>query len=206
LVKATWLNDRDEFSVPDLTHPDYEQFALDAIVWSLFHGSNNTSSLGNITYKGQVYDIPNHFFWMIPQEMMDIPGLPRPIWQQCRSAQPRFVSTWLHEHQHDLTTDALSVLELGRDLVRISAPLRPHALPRFQLDRWDAGWYQVRMGLFGTKDVPFQQTEEMTTRMSQFKDAHRALGDRLRPMIYTLGFLPGERTIDEMDREEDPTC
>ena len=34
----------------------------------------------------------------------------------------------------------------------------------------------------------------------------RALGDRLRPMIYTIGFLPWERTIHEMNGEEDYTC
>jgi len=192
LVVSTWLNNRDEFSVPNLSDSDYDQFALDATVWSLFHGSNNTSSLGNITYKGEVYDVPNHFFWMTPEEMMQIDNLPRPIWQQCRTAKPRFVSQWLQERNGQFSPDAKLVLELGRELVRISAPLRPSALPKFQLDRWDAGFYQVRMGLFGKKDVPFQQPSEMMDLMERFKVAHRELGDRLRPMIYTLGFLPME--------------
>jgi len=195
LVTPTWLNDRDEFSVPDLAHPEYDQFALDAIVWSLFHGSNNTSSLGNAVYKGTVYDIPNHFFWMTPEEMSEIDGLPRPIWQQCRTAQPRFVSMWLKEYEDDLCDDAQEVLRLGKELVRISAPFRPSALPKFQMDRWDAGWYQVRMGLFGKKDIPFQQSVEMIEMMEAFKASHKALGDRLRPMIYKLGFLPRETTL-----------
>jgi hypothetical protein len=197
LVTPTWLNDRDEFSVPDTAHADYTGFAADAIVWSLFHGSNQTSSLGNVSYKGQTYDIPNGFFWMTPEEMLAIDGLPRPIWQQCRTAQPRFVSRWLGERAEAFSPDAQEVLALGKELVRVSAPYRVHALPKFQLDRWDAGWYQLRMGLFGKKDVPFQQPAAMLDAMARFQVAHRALGDRLRPMIYTLGFLPSERLLTD---------
>lgn len=202
LVVQSWINDRDEFSVPDIARPNYDQWALDAIIWSLFNGSNNTSSLGNITYKGEVYDIKNEFFWMTPEEMMQIDGLPRPIWQQCRTAKPRFVSQWLSEHIKQFSGDALAVLELGRDLVRVSAPHRMDALPKFQLDRWDAGFYQVRMGLFGKKDVPFQQTDEMMDTMERFKVAYKSLGDRLRPMIYTLGFLPSEKMVNDNGAEE----
>jgi len=195
LVKQTWLNDKDEFSVPNIEHQDYDQWALDAIVWSLFHGSNNTSSLGNITYKKENYDIPNHFFWMTPAEMMEINNLPRPIWQQCRTATTRFVSKWIQGKT--FSEDAAALLELGKDLVVSSAPHRMDALPKFQLDRWDAGWYQIRMGLFGSKDVPFQQPIEMVEKMEQFKVAHKELGNRLRPMIYELGFLPTERMVEK---------
>jgi len=189
LVIPTWLNWRDQFATPKIDHPSCPQWSLDAIIWSLFEGKNQTSSLGNMTYKGQVYDIPNHFFWMTPEEMMQIDGLPRPIWQQCRTAKPRFVASWLKENEGDLCEDAQEVLRLGKDLVRLSAPHRMDALPKFQLDRWDSGFYQIRMGLFGKKDVPFQQSEEMTDIMDQFKIAHKALGDRLRPHLHTLGVL-----------------
>ena len=195
LATQSWMNDRDEFSVPDITHPDYEQFALDAIVWSLFHGSNQTSSLGNIQYKGVNYDIPNHFFFMSPAEMMEIDGLPRPIWQQCRTAKPRFVASWLKDHESSLCEDAQEVLRLGKDLVRFSAPHRMDALPKFQLDRYDAGFYQIRMGLFG-KDIPFRLNPGVMDIMDEFKIAHKALGDRLRPGIYDLGFLPKETLLN----------
>jgi len=191
----SWLNDRDEFSIPNLTHPDYDQFAIDAITWVLFNRFNQTSSLGNVTYKGQVYDIPNHFFWLSPEEMSEIPSLPRPIWQQCRTAKPRFVASWLKDHEEDLCEDAQHLLHLGKELVRISAPHRMDALPKFQLDRYDAGWYQIRMGLFG-KDIPFKPSEGMADLMEEFKVAHKALGDRLRPGIYDLGFLPKETLLN----------
>lgn len=198
LVIPMWLNDRDEFSAPDLTHPGYDQWAIDAIVWSLFHGANQTSSLGKVAYKGQVYDIPNHFFWMTPEEMLNIPGLPLRIASQCEEAAPRFVSTWLAERADQFSADARQLLDLGRELVRISGPHRMKPIPKFQLERWDAGWYQIRMGLFAGESW---QPQEMTDLMTKFKAEHKLLGDRLRPMIYELGFLPRERTLAELDQE-----
>lgn len=190
LVIQTWLNDRDEFSVPDFNNDKYAQFAIDATIWSLFDGSNQTSSLGNIIYKNEEYDIPNHFFWMTPQKMMNIEGLPRQIWQQCRTAKPRFVSTWINDNRDRFSADVKDLLTVSEELVSMSASLRMDAMPKFQLDRWDAGWYQVKMGLFGKKDVPFVQPNEMMKLMENFKEKHKSIGDRLRPMLYELGILP----------------
>ena len=183
LTIQTWLNDRDEFSVPNVEHPAYHWWAKDAIIWSLLHRSNMTSSLGNVPYKGEIYDIPNHFFWMSPSEMEDILGVEI-------SDSPRFVSSWLKENEDQFSDDALEVLALGRELVRVSAHMREMASPKFHLNRWDAGFYQVRMGLFEKKNVSFEIPLEMTAAMERFREAHRSLGDRLRPMIYELGFLP----------------
>ena len=191
LVKATWLNDCDEFSVPNTLHRSYPRFALDAIVWSMFHGANQTSSLGNVVYKGERYDVPNHLFWIDPAEMMAWPGLPRPTWQQCRTAVRRFASSWLESNAPSLSPDAARLLELATSLARLAAPFRASALPKFQLDRWDAGWYQIRMGLYG-KDAPFVRPPELDAAMKEFKAAHAAVGDRLRPMLYALGILPAE--------------
>lgn len=195
LVIQSWLNDSDQFSVPDLSHPEYAQWSFDSIIWSLFHTSNQTSSLGDMIYKGQVYDLPNHFYWMSPSEMMEIDGLPPSIWQQCQSARPRFVSSWLLDHQEEFCEDAWGLLEMAKGLVRVSAQHRMNALRKFQLDRWDSGWYQISRGLFG-KDVPFQPSPGMLEMMREFEVQHKTLGDRLRPMIYDLGFLPRQTLLD----------
>jgi hypothetical protein len=193
LVKATWRNNRDEFSVPQVSHPAYPQFVNDAVVWSLFHGSNQTSSLGKVKYKGTTYDVPNHFFWIDPADVADYEGLPAPLFRQCQKAKPRFVAQWLRTRVQGKTfsQDALRVLDLAGDLLRLSASKRPNADPCFQLDRWDAGWYQVRNGLYG-KDVPFAKTPEMIAAFEKFQAAYKELTERLRPMVYELGMLPRE--------------
>jgi hypothetical protein len=192
LIRATWLNNRDEFEQPEIASDEYKQFAADAAVWTLFHGSNQTSSLGKVAYDNVTYDIPNHFFWIEPKDMVDWTGLPAPIFRQCEKAKPRFVAPWLKGQT--FSTDARAVLEAGTDLVRLGASKRSHAEHKFQLDRWDAGWYQIRNGLYG-KDVPFQATPEMVAALETFQNAYRALTERLRPLVYSLGMLPAETRL-----------
>lgn len=192
LVKANWLNWQDQFSAPVTTVPGYYGWSLDAILWGLFESKNLTSSLGNVLYKGCEYDIANHFFWMTPQEMLETEGLPETIAEECYSAQPRFVSRWLMDHANQFSDEARDLLELGKDLVRKSVSCRMEASSEYQLNRWDAGWYQIRVGLFTDKNAPFRRSEEMRQVMSQFTAAHKALGNILRPQIYQFGFLPTE--------------
>jgi hypothetical protein len=53
-----------------------------------------------------------------------------------------------------------------------------------KLNRSDAGWYQVRKALEAYGDTEL-------TDFDPFKAAYTALGNKLRPMVYQLGFLPG---------------
>ena len=137
LIRSTWLNNRDEFEQPDATSREYRRFLADAVVWALFHGSNQTSSLGKVVYEGVTYDVPNHFFWIDPKDMVDWAGLPAPIFRQCQKAKPRFATSWLKSQS--FSADVLAVLDAGMDLVLHGASKRAHAEQKFQLDRWDAG-------------------------------------------------------------------
>jgi len=189
LVRPTWLNHQDQFDQPDEAHLTYKQFALDAVVWSLFNGKNQTSSVHGVKYKDVVYDIDNHFFWIKPETMSKFRGLPHPIFNQCGRAKPRFVSEWLDGKK--FSPDVEELLGLGTKLVELSADRRPHADPRYQLDRWDAGWYQIRNGLYG-KDVKFKVPQAMTDVWVEFEARREAVTERLRPLIYELAFLPKE--------------
>ena len=59
-VKKNWLNDRDQFFIPE-SKPGIA-FIRRCVVWNLFADSNNTASLRNVPYKGETYQIINHFF------------------------------------------------------------------------------------------------------------------------------------------------
>lgn len=193
LVNPTWLNWQDQFDQPDETHPDYDQFTRDAVVFAIFHGKNQSSSLANIKYKDKVYDIPNEFFWMTREEMLGIKGLPLALYNKVKAAkEDRFAAKWLQGKK--FSEDAQKVLEAGKQMVVTSIARREDAEDKFQLGRWDAGWYQVRMGLYG-KGVKFKKTEEMEAAAEAFSVAYKSLGDRLRPMIYELGCLPEERMV-----------
>ena len=59
LTTATWLNDRDQFLIPDGELP--EEFKLDCLVWLLFHNSNLTASADGLEWNGRKWSIVNHF-------------------------------------------------------------------------------------------------------------------------------------------------
>ena len=67
LPKATWLNDRDKFmqSTAELSR----EFICDAVIWSLFAPSNQTVSLRNVEYEGEVYRMPNNLFPFLLEEI-----------------------------------------------------------------------------------------------------------------------------------------
>lgn len=53
LIKANWINSKDEYLAPDESNPNYEEFVNDSIVFSMFHIHSNQSSLRNIEYKNK---------------------------------------------------------------------------------------------------------------------------------------------------------
>lgn len=85
----------------------------------------------------------------------------------------------------DFSAEAQAVLAEGRKLwARFHAIQFPRKIrDEYKLGRPDAGWYQVRRSLEAYSDTEF-------TDFEPFKAAYKALGDKLRPMVYDLGFLP----------------
>jgi len=201
LVKPTWLNDRDEFNIPLLDHPAYPQFALDCVVFALFHGANYSSSLDPVEYKGRMFELRNQFMWVTPDEFAGFAGLPMKVAAGARKAETPFVATWLRGKQ--FSPDARDVLAAATKMLRESARFRLSADPKYQLHRWDAGWYQVRFGLYG-KDVKFQPTPAMAAAHAELQTAYKALGARLRPIMYELDVLPmEERFVEDPAENED---
>lgn len=52
-----------------------------------------------------------------------------------------------------------------------------------RLGRADAGWYQIRKALEAN-------SENNPVDFAPFKSAYAELGNKLRPLVYELGFLP----------------
>jgi hypothetical protein len=186
LPKHTWLNHYDQFNEPNVRHPAIAQFKLDAIVWALFHGKNNASSLHPVSYKGKTYDIENQFFWTHPFLMRAVKDKPLPIIQQLKTARMRFVTNWLNDNLAFCSPDAQALAQGANLLVLDSLPDRKNASAKWHLDRWDAGWYQLRMWIKA-------ESKKWQPALKALTEKHSKLGDRLRPLVYDLGCLPAER-------------
>ena len=91
--------------------------------------------------------------------------------------EERFVYRWLQEHE--LSPEAQRVLDLATELTMRTLPFRNEADPKLQATNWDAGYYQLK-GLW---------KEHCPELWEEFRAAYKALGDKMRPKVYELGFL-----------------
>jgi hypothetical protein len=181
VVKPTWLNDRDQFTVPEV-EPD-DTFYGDCLVYALLHGSNQTSALKDVVYKDTTYQIRNQFYPYRPEVMLE--GVKDIAWaNQLTRARPTFVCQELErlEQANKLSPEAWDLLLAGKAVYHLfNAHIGQLDKTTWKLDYWDAGWYQVRNAL---KAAGLGVTE-----LAAVKDQHTALGSKLCPQVYTLGFL-----------------
>ncbi|MBQ6297980.1 MAG: hypothetical protein IJK81_09915 [Selenomonadaceae bacterium] len=173
IPKLTWLNRNDQFMRPTRELP--REFICDAVIWSLFAPSNQTVSLKNVEYEGEIYQIANNFY---PFELSEVKSwectLPSLRMEIFRAVEDRFAAIWIKKHRAELSAEALAVLDAARTIYkRFYIELERLDIARWKIESWDAGWYQIRMALGATLNL-----EELSAK--------------LLPQIYELGFLRDE--------------
>ncbi|MFB6375570.1 MAG: hypothetical protein ABEN55_21180 [Bradymonadaceae bacterium] len=183
-IDINWINYQDEYCAPDTNHPDYEQWVNDAVVYSLFNSHSQQSSLRDIDYKGDSWDITNEFFFMPLKEMRELAdahGFGELYQDTIAHDGERYVQQQLKDLE--LSEDARTLLEEARSLIRDSFSHRPkqhQKKPEMHLNAWDAGWYQIRKGIL--EDL-------FPDRYDDFVQSYRDFEDRMREGVYTFGFL-----------------
>ena len=170
LIKPTWLNDRDQFLQPSL--PLTDEFKSDCLIWMLFNGSNLTAGADGLRWNDRDWSLTNHFIPFTEAEV---------------GAKGRFESDFMTRYMKGMafSPEARAVLDEGRKLwTRFHATSFPRKIrDEYKLGRPDAGWYQIRRAL-----EAYGETE--LTDFDPFKQAYAALSNKLRPLVYELGFLP----------------
>jgi hypothetical protein len=172
LIKPTWLNDRDQFLQP--TEPLTDAFKTDCLIWMLFNGSNLTASANDLEWNEQKWSIVNHFI---------------PFTEQQVNAPERFESDFMVQYLADkkLSLEAKAVLDEGLKLWQAYFATTDERSVRdaLKLNRADVGWYQVRKAL----EARNASGAGIPTDFTPFKTAYDTLGDKLRPMVFELGFM-----------------
>lgn len=140
----------------------------------LFNGSNLTASADGLEWNGKTWSIVNHFIPFTESEV---------------GAPDRFESDFMVQYLADkpISTEAQAVLDAGRQLWRAYFATTDVRTVRdaYKLNRADVGWYQIRNALKArnasgdTIPVSFNTSEQ----------AYQALTDKLRPLVFSLGFL-----------------
>ena len=186
LIENTWVNHADEYLAPNENHPDYKRFEADSIVYSLFENKSNQTSMRQITYKGKLYDIPNEFFWMSKDTMMDLANEHHDdfMFNDARTSKERYVFTLLQkpEIQQHLSDTAKQLLSMATEMTIKSMKYRTlfeSDHPDYHIHTWDAGYYQLK-NLW---------KEYLPEDFKRFRELFKQFGNELRPFVYSLGFL-----------------
>ncbi len=174
LIKPTWLNDRDQFLQP--TEPLTEEFKNDCLIWMLFNGSNLTASANDLEWNAQKWSIVNHFIPFTEEEV---------------NAPDRFESDFMLQYLKGKkqSTEAKAVLNAGKKLWQAYFLHTDNRTVRdeYKLNRPDVGWYQIRNALKKRNE----SDDYAPVSFEPFEQAYKALTEKLRPMVYELGFLRG---------------
>jgi hypothetical protein len=185
LISQNWLNDKDEYISPNENSEIFNTFNKNSIILSLFNNASTQASLRQITYKEKIWNTKNEFFWMSKEEMMSLANQNNytELYNDVRTDSDRYVYNLLFGEQRiydQLSPEAKDVLDTATNLVRMSIEMRRNfADDTNHLNSWDAGYAQLK--LLWKQYFPEQ--------FKQFREKYKVLEDKMRPMVYELGFL-----------------
>lgn len=184
LISGNWINDKDEYIKPNDQLDQFNIFKHDSIIHSLFSGSSRQTSLRDINYHNKLWNIKNEFFWISKQEMLDLAEEHNNdyTYEDALNSDERFVYLKLQEIKDDLSPEAKAVLDKATELIKNSFKYREmfnESHPEYQINNWDCGWYQIKALL----------KEFMPDDLKEFRNIYKQLADKMRPMVYELGFL-----------------
>ena len=184
LVESNWINQKDEYLTPDMSNPNFHQFEMDSVIYSLFHSSSQQSSLRQIDYKDKKWDIKNEFFWMSKSDIENLANENNndDAYNDARMSEDRFVYKFIQSHLNEFSPEAKAVLDKGSELVRKSFKYRflfDQDHPEFQVNNWDCGFYQLKQ----------IWKEYLKDDFNEFKELYKKFSEKLLPQVYELGFL-----------------
>lgn len=182
VIENSWINSQDEYLAPNTDNEKYQEFANDSIVYSLFSAFSQQSSLRQVEYKDKNWDIKNEFFFMPKDEVMELANENNLdfTYNDARVSNERYVYTKLQGIE--LSQEAKAVLDKAIELTKMSFKYRElfnDEHPEYQILNWDCGWYQIKGML----------KEYFPNELKEFNELYKALADKMRPMVYELGFL-----------------
>lgn len=195
LIKNDWFNETDLI----LEGSPTEEFKYDSLIHFLFQTRSYQSSLRKVGYDTQgnpinyptaakkgTINVYNEWFFLSNQEMQDLAdGVFSELYYDAKGQKDRYVYNEIEKLIADnkLSQEALDVLEAGRNLFRDTMTNRQSLhtqYPEYHLNAWDAGFWQLRTAL---------KKAGLESMLDDLNEKYKKLEDKMRPLVYELGFL-----------------
>lgn len=172
LIPHTWQNHNDQFLIPEKELSD--EFKNDCLVYMLFNGKNLTASADDLEWNNQKWSIINHFIPFTEAEV---------------NANDRFESDFMVQYMQGkiFSKEAQNVLDEGRKIWKkyFETDFNHAIRDKYKLNRADVGWYQIRFAIKDFNDLG----ENIPISFDLFEKAYNELTEKIRPQVYTYGFL-----------------
>lgn len=176
LVVENGWNNKDSYMAPDTNDKRYATFNADAYILSIVENQSYQTSIKG-THNGVEYDFKNQFYPFTKDETYEMLSIEK---KQNFKDEIRFCRANNKFVGH--STEAKRVLDAFARCITETATARPtyhKDHPELQVNRWDAGYRQLK-GLF---EVASPEA------FNELKSATKALKEKMLPQVYELGFL-----------------
>jgi hypothetical protein len=165
-IKATWLNDRDQFLHPNDDYKRDKRFQNDCLIYTLFHHQNRISSKHGI----------NHWIPFTAQEV---------------GAKDNFKSTFMSDflNNRKLSKEAQVVFEAGKALWTYYH----ETTQKLRTPPVDVSLYEIREFFKGRNEkgkMKMKSTDERFNELdAELRSALKVLAKKIQPKVYEYGFL-----------------
>lgn len=200
-ISKWYTNDLPLFK-PDIHNINYEEFKKDSVIYTCFHTSSNNCTSVSLTHNNEIYDIRNEFFFMTKDEFLSIKNLSTKLAIDCENDKnkknkgefddskinndgEKFAALWIQENEDTLSIEAKNLLDLGRQLIIETIQDRKMMNEKFQLERWDAGFTQIKKGIL--EDSNIKKQEKYKELYEEFKKNRNILKTKCQNMAEDLG-------------------
>lgn len=175
IIQTNWVIDKDMYNM-NVEIPD--EFKYDCFVNALFGNYCCGIKLEN----GKI--LKNELFWYDMNKIKDLANEYNLdyTYQYALTENQRYAYTLIHQYKDKFSDEANALLNKANEMIEKSFKYRElfnDEHPEVQILNPDSGWYQLKQ----------LYIEYLKDDYNEFKTLQKALAEKLKPQIYTLGFL-----------------
>lgn len=185
VIESNWINQKEEYMIPNKEHVKYKEWVSDSIVLALFDIAAQQSSLRDIYIEGKKYDVINNLFFMSNKEIRELADIyaNKDIYEDSKiHEKERYVYEFVKGY--DFSKEGQAVINKAKNLIVKSFRYRNEfnkLYPQYNVNAWDAGWYQIK--------AVIGKCDDLKNDMDFFNLLLSNLKNKMKPLVYELKFL-----------------